>query len=127
MMNRQLKILGRTAAILLLSTQVFAHHGIKNYRTDRLTSLKGTVTEYEFQNPHVLIEMEVEEVAGNRETWTIEVAPPSMLYKVGWNKNTLKPNDTIEVTGYPAKDGSRLLSVRRIVLPNGQDLNQNSK
>jgi len=126
-MEKRSAIFVWVATLLMFSTQAFGHHGIKTYRTDHLISLKGTVTDIEFVNPHVRIHLEVKEPNGESEIWTIEVAPRSMLYKVGWNKTTLKPKDPIVVTGYQAKDGSKLLTVRRIVLPNGQDLNQNPK
>ncbi len=112
--------------LLWASGPLFAHHGRAIYETDRIATMKGTVTEVQFVNPHVLIRLEVKFDNSNAEKWTAETAPPAMLYRIGWNRNTIKPGDHVTLSGYKARDGSRLISVRKIMLPNGLELNQRS-
>ena len=116
-----------TGALLLAASPLLAHHGLTTYDTAHLATLKGTVSKFEFINPHAVVRLEVKDERGQPETWAAEIAPPAMLYRIGWDKNTLKSGDAITVSGYPAKDGSRLLSVRKLILPNGQELNQAPK
>lgn len=118
-------------AILLLSiclgglpARLAAHHGLTWSDTEHIITVKGTVTVFEFVNPHALVHLAVKTNAGSVEEWIAETAPPSMLRRAGWDRATLKPGDAITVSGHQAKDGSRYLSVRRLVLPNGQVLNQ---
>ena len=112
------------AAIVAAPAALWAHHGMYGYDREHLTTVKGTVTEFDLVNPHTLIHLVIKEKNGEVEAWTAEAAPPNMLRRVGWDKTTIRPGDRITVTGYRAKDGARLLSVRSIVLPNGQQLNQ---
>ena len=74
-----------------------------------------------------MVRMVVKDDHGHAENWSVEIAPPAMLYRIGWDKNTLKSGDSITVSGYPAKDGSKLVSVKKLILPNGQELNQAPK
>jgi hypothetical protein len=103
---------------------IFAHHGLTWCDTEHVTTLKGSVTAFEFVNPHALVHVAVRANGRNVEEWTAETAPPSMLRRAGWDRATLKPGDAITVSGYQAKDGARYMSVRKIVMPNGQVLNQ---
>ena len=124
MRNKLPAIFAVAACLLMIAGPLVAHHGFTNYDTEHRTTLMGTVTEFEWANPHVAIHLDVKDDRGNIERWTAETAPPAMLRRVGWDRNTIKPGDRITVSGYQLKDGSKILSVRRIVLPNGQELNQ---
>ncbi len=117
-------VVGLVVVPVMVSGPLFAHHGFTNYDTDHRTTLKGTVTDVEWANPHVQIHLDVKDEKGNVERWTAETAPPAMLRRVGWDKDKIKPGDRITVSGYQLKDGSKVMSVRKIVLANGQELNQ---
>ena len=108
----------------VLPAPIFAHHGLTWCDTEHITNVKGAVTSFEFVNPHALVHFAVKTNGGSVEEWTAETAPPSMLRRAGWDRATLKPGDSISVSGYQAKDGSRYMSVRKLVMPNGQVLNQ---
>src|ERR1700730_3466914 len=87
--------------ILLVSTPLLAHHGEANYDTTTVVSVKGTVTEFQFINPHVQIFLDVKNDKGDIEKWTCEARSPAMLVRNGdWDKNTLKPGDTITAIGF---------------------------
>jgi len=98
-------ILAVTFAALLASAPLLAHHGEANYDTDKVYSVKGTVTDFQFINPHTLISLDVKNDKGEIEKWGCEMRSPSMLVRVGgWDKNTLKVGDVITVYGSRAKN-----------------------
>jgi hypothetical protein len=110
-------------AALLISTPILAHHGETNYDTDKLVSVKATVTNFEFINPHVQIFLETKNDKGESEKWTCEARSPAMLVRNGgWDKNTLKPGDVITATGFRAKNGTNILRLKKIVLADGTEL-----
>ena len=107
-------------SLLLVSAPLFAHHGEANYDTDKVVSVKGTVTEFQFINPHTLITVEVKNDKGEIERWSCEARSPGMLVRVGgWDKNTLKPGDVITVFGYRARNGSPVMRLQKLTLADG--------
>jgi len=113
-------ILAVTFAALLVSTPLLAHHGEANYDTDKVASVKGTVSDFEFINPHTLITLDVKNDKGEIEKWDCEMRSPSMLVRVGgWDKNTLKVGDVITVFGYRAKNGSPVMRLQKLTTADG--------
>jgi hypothetical protein len=107
-------------SLLLVSAPLFAHHGEANYDTDKVVSVKGTVTEFQFINPHTLITVEAKNEKGEIERWSCEARSPGMLVRVGgWDKNTLKPGDVITVFGYRARNGSPVMRLQKLTLADG--------
>jgi Family of unknown function (DUF6152) len=110
-------------AALLVSAPVPAHHGETNYDTDKLVTVKATVTNFEFINPHVQIFMDARNDKGEIEKWTCEARSPAMLVRNGdWDKNTLKAGDTITAIGFQSKNGAKILRLKKIVLADGKEL-----
>lgn len=110
-------------AVLLVAAPLRAHHGEANYDTDKVVSVKGTVTDFQFINPHVQIFMNVKNENGEMEKWACEARSPSMLVRIGgWDKNTLKPGDVIAASGFRAKNGSNVLRLSKIVLVDGREM-----
>lgn len=107
---------------LIVSRPAAAHHGSAAYEPSKSVTLKGTVTEFEFVNPHVRFYIDVRDDKGNTEHWQAEMGPPSMLAHKGWNRNSLKPGDEVTFTGHPAKNGSTSMIVQKVVLSNGEEL-----
>ena len=114
------------AAILyagMLSAPLLAHHGEANYDTDKIVSVKGTVTEFDFINPHVLISIDAKNDKGEIEKWVGEARSPAMLSRYGgWDKNTLKAGDTITFYGHRTKNGTDFMRLDKIVLSDGKEL-----
>ena len=106
---------------LFLSAPLFPHHGEVNYDTEKVVSVKGTVTDFQFINPHVQIFLDVKNEKGEIEKWSCEARSPIMLVRVGgWDKGTLKPGDVITASGYRTKNGSNMLRLQKIVLSGGR-------
>ncbi|MGA7796504.1 MAG: DUF6152 family protein [Candidatus Acidiferrales bacterium] len=109
-----------TFAALLVSAPLQAHHGEANYDTDKVVSVKGTVSDFEFINPHTLITLDVKNDKGEIEKWDCEMRSPTMLVRVGgWDKNTLKPGDVITVFGFRAKNGTTVMRLQKLTLADG--------
>jgi hypothetical protein len=111
------------AALLILGGPASAHHGNAAYDLDKPITLKGTVTEFAWSNPHVQIYFDVKDEKGKVAHWASETVSPGMLARAGWRKDELKPGDEITITLGPSKSGSRVGYALKIVLSNGRELN----
>ena len=108
-------------ALLVFSGPLLAHHGSAAYDMSKTVSVTGTVTDFQFVNPHVLISMDVKDPSGKVEKWEGELTSPNHLARAGWTKSTLKPGDQLTWTGGPAKSGSPTMWIRKIT-KDGQEV-----
>jgi hypothetical protein len=109
--------------VLFVSGPLLAHHGEANYDTTKIVSVKGTVTEFKFVNPHVEVSLDVKNDAGEIEKWVGEARSPAMLARYGgWDKNTIKTGDAITASGHRTKNGSNFLRLTTIVLADGREM-----
>jgi hypothetical protein len=106
---------------LLMVAPLFAHHGAANYDTVNTATLKGTITEFRFINPHVLFFFEVKNENGDVVKWQGEASNPLQLARQGWNSKTFKPGDQITFMGHAAKSGAKSLWITKIVYPDGKE------
>ena len=121
-------------SVLVLCGPAFAHHGAPSlYDVLHPITVKGTVTEFVFANPHAQIYLDVKSDKGEVVQWSIETNGPGQLRRAGWTRETLKPGDTIAVTLIPAKNGAPVgfsgwaLGGGKIVLANGQTITTQEK
>jgi uncharacterized protein YdeI (BOF family) len=121
MKKQALAVLTVVAALLVVSGPALAHHSMAMYDQQRQITLTGTVTAFRLTNPHVEILFDVRGEQGKVEHWSSIGDNPVVLRRKGWNRNTIKPNDQIKITGHPARDGRPLMSTGKIVL-NGKTL-----
>src|SRR6202049_428008 len=109
--------------LLFVSGSLFAHHGEANYDTTKVVSVKGTVTDFQFINPHVQIALDVKNDKGEIEKWAGEARSPSMLGRIGgWDKNTIKVGGVISAGGHRTRNGTNFLRLLKIVLPDGREM-----
>ena len=109
--------------IVFISAPLLAHHGEANYDTSKTVSIKGTVTEFKFVNPHVQITLDVKNDKGETENWTGEARSPAMLSRYGsWDKNTIKVGDVITLYGHRTKNGTFFMRLEKIVKADGKEL-----
>jgi hypothetical protein len=119
-MNKPMVVFVLAVSGLAGSQPAFAHHARSSFDTDHSITLKGTVTNFEWTNPHAFIYLEVKDAKGNVENWRVEGNSPNMLSRAGWKKDMLKPGDLVSVTGTPAKKDTKILRLENLTLPNGQ-------
>ena len=105
-----------------ISLVTLAHHGTANYDTEKSVSVKGTVTDFEFVNPHVLIYMQAKDDAGKMVNWQGELTSPNRLSRGGWKKDTIKVGDVVTITGFPAKSGSPEIWIQKVITADGTPL-----
>ena len=101
----------------------FAHHGF-NAEFDASKSMRwaGTVTKVEWTNPHARFYIDVKDSNGTVTNWNFEMGSPLQLRRQGWTRDSLKVGDQITVDGYPAKDGAKMASAKKIILADGRSV-----
>jgi len=122
MRNRLLALFAVAASLLVVSGPLLAHHGTAAYDMTEFITLKGTVTDFDWSNPHCFVHFDVKDEKGNVERWAADSPSPARLARAGWNRDVLKPGDQITAVGNRAKDGSHFIRLAKIVLPTGQEL-----
>ncbi len=123
----------KSVAVLLacaVCAPAFAHHGAAAYDRSLTLTLKSTVTEFVFRNPHILISFDAPDDQGKIVHWTAEGGSSSGLARRGWTWKTLKAGDQVTVVGNPARGmegkDKRVMALTRVILPNGEVVGQQS-
>ena len=115
-------------AFLSACTALSAHHGAAAYDRSITLTLKATVTEFVFRNPHIIISFDASDDNGKIIHWSAEGGSSTGLARRGWTWKTLKAGDQVTVMGNPAKgmEGkeARVMALTRVILPNGQVVGQ---
>lgn len=109
-------------ALLIVCVPVSAHHGGSDYDVQHPVSLKGTVTEFFWSNPHCQIFVDTKDESGKTVNWTIETLAPAVLKRAGWSRDTLHAGDQITITVVPSKRNTPVGMLRKVVLPSGAEL-----
>jgi uncharacterized protein DUF6152 len=122
MRARGLAIVAVAAGLLLVSSPTPAHHSVAMYDLTHQSSIKGTVTSFEWTNPHVYIYIDVTDDKGNVKNWFAEGNSPNIMARIGWTRNQFKPGDKITAWGFLRKDGGPGLRLMKVVLPDGKEL-----
>jgi Family of unknown function (DUF6152) len=111
-------LFGLAAAMLLCGGRVYAHHSFAaTYYVDQVITVKGTVTEFLFRNPHSFLKVQAPDEKGDMQIWAVEWAGGAQLAQANVAKDTLKPGDQVVVSGNPGRTASehriRLKSISR--------------
>jgi hypothetical protein len=110
------------AALLLGPSAVLAHHGAATFDTVGEVTLKGTVTEWVWSNPHSFLRIDVKGEDGTVKNWNVATSNVADLSKRGWTRRTFSPGDQVTVTIQPAKSGAPVGMIRNVVLADGKKL-----
>ena len=110
-------------SFLMLAGPLLAHHGTGvAYETDKLVTVKGTVTDWLWSNPHCGLLFDVTDDKGNVEHWGAELGNPHQMSGAGFARDSFKPGDKITAVGHPAKSGAPRMTLDHVVLSNGKVL-----
>jgi Family of unknown function (DUF6152) len=109
-------------AILMVSLPLLAHHGNAAYDDTRTVTLKGTVTQWAWANPHCVLHIDVPGDSGQVVSWIVETENPTSMFNIGWTKDSMKPGDKVTVTALPVKNGQPIGRIVDVLLPSGQKL-----
>lgn len=99
-----------------IGSPLFAHHGLGGYDTEHPIVLRGTVTAFAWENPHVQIDLDAKDDNGNVEHWVCIAASPAGMSKFGWTRDSLKPGDQIAIGLQPAKNGEHTGAFIKVLL-----------
>jgi len=115
--------LGVIAVIALtIALPLFAHHGNAAYNITKTVTVRGTITDFEFINPHVMVFFEAKNDNGDIEKWQGELTSPNHLMRTGWTKGTLEPGDQVTFSGLRAKSGATTLWITKIIAADGHEI-----
>jgi hypothetical protein len=112
---------------LLGSIPLFAHQGNAAYDYAATKTVKGTVTEWVWSNPHCLLKLDSKDEKGNITHWVFETSSPVDMLHAGWTATVVKPGDEVSVDIMPTKNGAPVGRIRKIALPDGTVLAATSR
>lgn len=122
MKRKRITSFGVLAGLLMLCVPAFAHHGGSDYDQQHPLTLKGTVTEFYWANPHVQVFIDVTDDKGKVVHWSVEAFAPAVLRRAGWTPQTLHARDQITITIAPSRKGTPVGVLRQVVLADGRQL-----
>jgi len=110
-------------ATLMAAPPVFAHHSFAMFDQTKEITLSGTVTEWQWTNPHSWLELDVPSRDGRTAVhWSLESGSPHTLTRLGWRPKMVKPGDKVVVTLHPMKDGSHGGAMQSIIFADGHKM-----
>jgi hypothetical protein len=123
-MAHKLGIVALMVGFVAFSVQLFAHHGAASFDVSKMMTVTGTVTEYIWSNPHVLVKLDAKDDSGNVAHWVVEAWNPVTQASRGWSKNTFKPGDEVSADIIPAKNSQTVGEFRGRIVINGKEFKQ---
>jgi hypothetical protein len=127
-MKAQMAVVATGLGFLLAqAVPMQAHHSFAaEYDAAKPVVLKGTVTKFEWTNPHARFYIDVKGDDGTVTNWNLELASPNVLGRQGWTRHSLTVGDTITVNGSKAKDGSNMANAAKVTLADGKTVGARS-
>ncbi|PYR29975.1 MAG: hypothetical protein DMF92_10085 [Acidobacteria bacterium] len=110
------------AGLLLLSFPVIAHHGAAALDTGKEITLKGSVTEWIWSNPHCFLKFDAKDDTGRVRNWAVETQNPTTMTLRGFSRTAFKVGAEVTVTVEPVKNGEPVGRMLSVILPDGQKL-----
>jgi len=122
MMSKLSRILMAGFGLLLAAAPAMAHHSFTMFDMTKRITLTGTVTDFEWTNPHSYIEIDAPDEKGVVKHWSIEMGSPSILQQSGWKFSSLKKGDKATLVINPLKSGQAGGFLSKATLPDGRVL-----
>ena len=111
------------AVVLLMAAAVAeAHHSFAMYDHSRTLTLKGTVTKFQWTNPHAYLEIDVRDAKGVVKHYTLEGTSINMMQRIGWRSNFIKAGDHVKAVVAPLLNGQSGGLLLEVTLPDGKKL-----
>ena len=117
---RMIFALGIAASIF--SSPLAAHHGYVAYDTNKKVTVKGTVTDWHWSNPHCILQLDATDESGQVVHWFFETENPNTMTRVGWTKDSFKTGDQVTITALPVKSGRPVGRIVEALPANGPRL-----
>jgi hypothetical protein len=118
-----LAVLGPAVLLGLISSPAFAHHGTANvYDNSKAVVMKGTITKFEWTNPHNQIFFDVTDDTGKVTHWIAATEPPQVMLERGWTRKSIKFGDQVTAYVFVAKNGAPVGNLQKLVFADGHEL-----
>jgi len=121
------KLIAILFGFFVISIPAMAHHGAAAYDISKKMTVKATVTDWVWSNPHCFLKFDAKDDKGVVTHWATETSNPSDMVNLGWSKDSFKPGDEVTVTFTPVKNGNPIGRIEQVVLANGQTLSARVK
>ena len=121
MSNKIVGVFVAAFSLLVHSAPLVAHHGTASF-DERVITLKGTVTEWFWSNPHCFLKFDVKDESGNVKNWAVETQNPTSMSQLGWERNSFKVGDVVTVILQGVKSGAPIGRARTVTLADGRVL-----
>src|ERR1044071_4449824 len=108
-----------SAVVTAASAPLLAHHGNASFDTSKQVTLKGTVTEWLWANPHCFLKIDAMDDTGGVRNWALETQNPTGMTQRGWSRNSFKVGDEVTVVIEAVKNGAPIGRIVSVTLPNG--------
>jgi hypothetical protein len=109
-------------ALAGIALPVSAHHSFAMFDDGQEVTIKGTVSEFQWTNPHSWLHVQVATPGGGTEEWAVEMLSPNVLGRMGWKRNSVKPGDEVTVVIHPLRNGAKGGNMVRISDNTGQQI-----
>jgi hypothetical protein len=110
------------AATFLSVGAATAHHSTAEFDYTKQLTIKGTVKEVQWTNPHSYIQLLVDDSAGQKVEWSVEIGSPSLNVNLGWRKTSVKAGDEVTMLLSPARNGEPYGTLRVLTFADGRQL-----
>jgi hypothetical protein len=110
------------ALVCLASTPLAAHHGNASFDTSKQVTLKGSVTEWIWANPHCFLKIDAMDDTGGVRNWARETQNPTAMTQRGWSRQAFKVGDQVTVVLEAVKNGASIGRIVSVMLPDGSTL-----
>jgi hypothetical protein len=123
MLSKLVKVMAGAVLVMAAALPLAAHHSFSaEFDQKKQVNLEGKVVMMEWVNPHSWLHIDVQQPDGSVQRWKIEGGSPSVLFRKGWNRDSLPAGIKIKVVGFQAKDGSLRASSRSLEFPDGRKM-----
>ena len=106
MKRKLLVVLSAIGSLAMFSGSAMAHHGVAGYDMTKTVAVHGTVSKFDWSNPHVVVYVDAKNESGEMQHWTIEFASPVHMVRAGWSKSSMKAGDDITIDTHPSRNGA---------------------
>src|ERR1017187_7226314 len=112
----KMRVFGLLALVTIACIPAFAHHSLAAvYDEKKPVTLKGTVTKFDWTNPHVFVFLDVADI-----TWSVEFPSRIELKRDGWTQESIHIGDVITIDASLARDGSKQANANGVILTDGK-------
>ena len=121
-MNKTVLVVRLVALSWMCAAATLSAHHAWPVNSERLVTVKGTVLQFTWSNPHPMITLEVKNDAGQIEKWAVGGPALNRMEANGWSSTTVRPGDVITGTGHQYSDGQKVIRLERVVLADGREM-----